>query len=121
MFFDPRLISEADSEAAEFEGFRRACLPEIVLAYNAVLNFSSHYLRRDLLLKSMDLAANIAAQGSDVAACFVEAGRMPELVDSFAWSGKNMIRADDSRARSGKTKKRKDGETLDLWTVRAPN
>lgn len=116
-----RLLIGLDSEAREFEGFRRAALPEIVLAYNAVLNFSSHYLRRDLLLKSMDLAANIAAEDSDVAACFMDAGRMPELVDSFAWSGKNMIRADDSRPRSGKSKKRRDGESLDLWTVRAPS
>jgi len=119
--FPSVLTTRAEAEAEEFKQFRRACLPEIVLAYNAVLNFSSHYLKRDMLIKSMDLAALIAAEGSDLADCFMEAGRMPELVDTFAVSSKNMIRAEEKGGKSGKSRKAKHGETLDLWTVRAPS
>ena len=96
-----------------------ACLPEVILAYITVLNLSSRYLSRDLLLKSMDLAALIAEEGSDIAACFVAAERMPELVDSFAALSKSIIHAEARGAKGGKGKKKRNGETLDLWTTRA--
>ena len=65
------------------------------------------------------MAALIASGDSDLAACFMEARRMPELVDSFAFLSKTIIQADDSGAKNGKSKKkRNNGETLDLWTVR---
>lgn len=95
-----------------------ACLPEVILAYITILDSSSRFLSRDLLLKGMNLAAVIAAEDSDLAACFIAAGRMPELVDSFACLGKTMIQADDL-GKGAKSKKRKDGETLGLWSVRA--
>ena len=104
-----------DMEAGEFEKIRLACLPEVVLAYNTVLNFSAHSLSRDLLLRSMDLAAQIAAEDSDLSSCFTAAKRMPELVDSFALSSKNIIRAEESGG--GKSKTKPDGERLDIWTV----
>ena len=113
------VVLDADEE--DFRQIRIACLPEVVLAYNVILNFSSHYLSRDLLLKSMDLAALIAAEDSGLAQCFVTAERMPELVDSFALLSKTIIRADDRGAKTGKSKKKRNGETLDLWTVRAPS
>ena len=110
-----------DADEDDFRQIRVACLPEVLLAYNSVLNFSSHYLSRDLLLKSMDLAALIAAEDSGLAECFMAAERMPELVDSFALLSKTIIRADDRGAKAGKSKKRRKGETLDLWTVRPPS
>jgi nuclear pore complex protein Nup107 len=96
-------------------------VPEIVLAYNTVLDFSSHYLSRDLLLKSMDMAALVANDESDLAASFVGADRMPELVDSFAFLSKTIIQADDRGPKGGKSKKKRNGESLDIWTVRAPS
>ena len=112
------LTTVLDEEAAEFQQLRVVCLPEIVLAYNTVLNFSARYVSRDTLLKSMDLVPMIAAEDSDLASCFIKADRMPELVDSFAWSSKNMILGCEA---GGKRKKGKDGKTLDLWTVRRPH
>ena len=100
---------------------RVACLPEIVLAYNTVLDTSSRFLSRDLLLRGMDLAAVIAAENSDLGSCFMAAGRMPELVDSFAYLSKTMIQADDMGLKCAKSKKKKNGETLSLWSVRAPS
>lgn len=113
------LMVELDADEDDFKQIRVACLPEVLLAYNTVLTFSSHYLSRDLLLKSMDLAALIAAEDSGLAECFMAAERMPELVDSFALSSKTIIRADDRGGKAGKSKKKRKGETLDLWTVRA--
>lgn len=110
-----------DAEADEFQQIRVACLPEVVLAYIRVLDSSSRSLSRDLLLKGMDIAALIAAEDSDLAACFVAADRMPELVDSFAILSQSIIQADVSGPKNGKSKKKKDGETLSLWTVRAPS
>ncbi len=69
----------------------------------------------------MDLAALIAAENADLAACFMAAGRMPELVDSFASLSMAMIQAEDRGARNVKGKKKRDGETLSLWTVRTPS
>ena len=115
------LIYLTDAEATEFSQIRVACLPEVVLAYITVLDSSSRFLSRDLLLKGMELAAVIAAEDSDLATCFMTADRMPELVDSFAGLSKTMIRADDVGPKGGKSKRRKNGETLGLWSVRAPS
>lgn len=115
------LMVEIDADEEDFKQIRIACLPEVLLAYNMILNFSSHYLSRDLLLKSMDLAALIAAESSGLAECFMAAERMPELVDSFALLSKTIIRADDKGAKAGKSKKKRNGETLELWTVRVPS
>ena len=115
------LNSLTDAEAAEFNQIRVACLPEVVLAYIAVLDSSSRFLSRDLLLRGMDLAAVIAAEDSDLATCFMVAGRMPELVDAFACVSKTMVQADDLGPKGGKSRKKKNGETLGLWSVRAPS
>lgn len=111
----------ADSEATEFEQIRVACLPELVLAYNAILNHSGYYISRDILLKSMDLAATVAAEETDLTACFSAAGRMPELVDSLALSSRNMIQAEEqgSRGGKGKSKRKLDGASLGLWSMKA--
>lgn len=114
------LMMKSDTDEEDFRQIRVACLPEVLLAYNMVLNFSSYYLSRDLLLKSMDLAALVAAEDSGLAECFIAAERMPELVDSFAVLSKTIIRADDRGAKAGKSKKKRNGKTLDLWTVRVP-
>ena len=106
-----------DNEEAEFQQLRVACLPEVILAYNSVLNFSARYISRDTLIKSMDLVPLVAADDSNLAQCFAKADRMPELVQSFAWSSKNMILGCEA---GGKRRKGKDGKTLDLWTVRRP-
>lgn len=109
-----------DEEAAEFEQIRIACLPEVVLAYNTILNYGGFVISREFLLKSMDLAAMVTAEASNLASCFMSAGRMPELVNSLALSGRNMIQADEKGSRVGKSRKKLDGEALDLWNVKPP-
>ena len=67
----------------------------------------------------MDLAAVIAAEDGDLAATFVAAGRMSELVDMFAITSKSILLADEEGSKSSKNRKKGDGETLDVWTVKA--
>jgi nuclear pore complex protein Nup107 len=115
-----QLIAHSDKEADEFERIRIACIPEVILAYNTVLNYSGYSISRDILLKCMDLAALIAAEGSDLAASFVAAGRMPELVESLALSSRNMIQAEERGFRPGKSRRKPNGERLDLWIIKPP-
>ena len=108
------LTQKKESEAEEFKQLRLACLPELILAYNSILNFSSHFAGRQILKTSMDLAVFIAEEDSNLAACLVETGRMPELMDSFAVVAKSMIVAEAKRP----GEKNKDGKTLDLWSAK---
>ena len=90
-------------------------MPEVVLAYAEVLNFSARFSSRDYYLKSMDLAATIAAEGSDIADCFMAAGRMPELVTTFAYASQGVIAADESRKKVSKSRRKMDGRSMDIW------
>ncbi|KAL8851254.1 MAG: hypothetical protein Q9221_003784 [Calogaya cf. arnoldii] len=102
-----------ESEAVEFEQLREACLPEVLLAYTAILNYSSQYLSRSYLLKSMELGATIAAPGSDLAGCFVSSKRMPEMVDALAVTSMNMLVAEEYAIGTKKMSAR-----MGLWSSR---
>lgn len=107
--------------AAEAQQIRVAVLPEIVLAYCTVLCFAGHSVTRDCLLECMNVAAAIAADGSDLAQCFKDGGRVAELVDLMAIVSRELLKADELGIGAGKAKRgrRAQGETLDIWTVRA--
>ncbi|KAL8805297.1 MAG: hypothetical protein Q9182_002065 [Xanthomendoza sp. 2 TL-2023] len=89
------LYSHDDNEARDLEQIRAACLPEVLLAYTAVLNYSAQYLSRSYLLQSLELGALVAAPDSDLAGCFVSTKRMPELVDALAVTSMNMVLAEE--------------------------
>lgn len=91
-------------------------MPEVVLAYAEVLNVSARSSSRDYYLKSMDLAAMIAAEGSDLADCFMAAGRMAELVTTFAYASRGVIAADEKGSKVGKSRRKLDGRSLDIWS-----
>ncbi|KAL8781929.1 MAG: hypothetical protein Q9203_000543 [Teloschistes exilis] len=82
-------------EALQLEQIRNACLPEVILAYITVLNYSAHYISREYLLKALDVGAAIAAKDSDMARCFAATRRMPELLDVLAVTSKNMLVAEE--------------------------
>lgn len=105
--------STDDEEALELERIREACLPELLLAYVAVMNSSAQYISRELLLASLDLGATVASKDSDLASCFNSTGRMPELVDILAFTSTNMLLAGEL----GGSKKRASTK-LSLWSVR---
>lgn len=89
-------------------------MPEIVLAYAEVLNVSARYVTRDYLLKSMDLAASIAGS-TEIADCFMAAGRMSELVTTFAYASRGVIKADEKPTKAAKSRKKMDGKSMDIW------
>ncbi|MCJ1479588.1 Nucleoporin nup84 [Lambiella insularis] len=107
-----------DDEARDIQAIKVGYLPEVILAYNSVLNFGGHALSRDILLKCMDLAATVAAKDSELAEIFVAAGRMSELVESMAIASKSILRAEEIGQQSGKKGKRVNGETMDIWSVK---
>ena len=90
-------------------------MPEVVLAYAEVLNVSARYVSRDYYLKSMDLAAMIAAEGSYLSECFMAAGRMTELVTTFAHASRGVISADEQGTKVAKSKKKLNGRSMDIW------
>ena len=83
------------------------------------MNFDGHALSRDVLLKSLNLAAIIAAEDSDLVGCFVAAGRMSELVDSLAITSVNILHAEEKGAKAGKKGKKTSGENPAIWTIKA--
>lgn len=107
-----------ENEAVEFEALRNACLPEMMLAYTSVVEVSARYVSRELLLHSMDLAAMIAGDESDIGSCFVNTGRMAELVTAFAFASQSIIRADEAPGGKGKSKRKLDGKSLEIWTTK---
>lgn len=111
-------ITEVEAEA--LAKIRKAYLPEVLLAYVSVLHFAGHAISRDMLLKSMEFAASVAAQGSDIAACFVSAGRIHELVDALAITSKAILKANEQGSKVNKGRKKgSHGESLNLWTVKS--
>lgn len=79
-------------------------------------------LTRDFLMRSMDLATVIAADGSDLLELFSKTGRMPELVNAFASASKELLivssRSKRSNTSNNSKKMKERGWTTDLWNVR---
>jgi len=90
------------------------------LAYNSVLNFGGHALSREILLQCMDLAATVASEQSDLANCFVKAGRMSEFVDTMAIASKSLLRAEEIGRKANKKVRKLNGESMGIWDVKAP-
>ena len=108
----------ASADAVDFAALRAAYLPELVLAYNTVLVVGGQMLSRQNLVRSMDLAALVADEKSGLAACFVRAGRMAELVRALAVSSRFMLKADEAGNRKGRgLRRQRSGEALAIWSV----
>jgi nuclear pore complex protein Nup107 len=109
---------KADDEAADLIKIRNWYLPEIVVAYNAVLCAAAHMISRDHLLRSMELANDVANDKTGLAECFMESGRMRELVIAFAQSSETMLKLNEMN-QSKREKKNKAGKNLAIWEISA--
>ena len=141
------MLLPPDEERETLETIRTTYLPDIVLSYISVLHFDGHHLSRDILLKIMNLAVDIAGPGgasttrrgsdgtggddnpdnlSEVCAAFRKVGRMAQLVEALTASSLSVMRADQTAAGKKKGKggqRRKSGpggENLDIWNVKLP-
>lgn len=96
-------------------------LPELVMGYASALHAAGTSSTRDYLLECMDLAAQIAAEGSDLAELLVKTGRMKELLESFASCSKALaIWTTDLKKGQGPNSKkyRETGWSRELWTIK---
>ncbi len=108
-------------EEADLEFIRMHYIPEIVLAYNTVLHAAGNFITRDALLESMELSILIANPQRDgiengLEECFVKAGRMRELVDSFALTSKVMLIL-KAEGKAWKMKRERHGKDLGIWEI----
>jgi nuclear pore complex protein Nup107 len=117
--YDTDIVDTGGDE--ELRHIRQTYLPETILAYISALHFGGTSLSRDNLLESMDLATVIAGHDSDLAASFVEAGRMTELVESLTACSKALaVATGEKRAIGSSNKKlREKGWARDLWSVKS--
>ncbi|KAF6840136.1 nuclear pore complex protein nup107 [Colletotrichum plurivorum] len=108
------------SDDPELEVLRDVYLPETLLAYISTLHFAGTTLTRDNFLECMELAATIAEKDSDIAASFVKANRMKELVEAFAACSKALAIASGEKktANSSSKKLREMGWSRELWSVK---
>lgn len=116
-----------EDEAKDLEQIRVAYLPEIIIAYVAMLHSAGRILSRDGFLDAMDLSTVIAngkaenegggAESNGLTECFVEAGRMRELMEVFAEVSKTMLIV-KSKGRPWKMNKRdRRGRNLGMWEL----
>ncbi|OCK75927.1 hypothetical protein K432DRAFT_336614 [Lepidopterella palustris CBS 459.81] len=112
-----------EDECSQLTKLRNAYLPEIILAYNSVIQAFSCFVSREFMTKSMDLATLVASEeNTELADAFVQTGRMRELVVAFAETSKAMIALGqkDGKLRS-KKKRGWKGETTKIWDVNVRN
>ena len=123
------LLNPVDEEdALELSRIRVKYLSEIIIAYNTVLHAAGNLITRECLLESMQLSVTIAtgkepeerrATEEDVNGleeCFVQAGRMRELVTSFALTSKAMLIL-KAEGKQWKPKKDREGKELGIWEI----
>lgn len=106
---------EADDDT--FTSLRDLYLPEALIAYNTVLHSAGYLITRDSLLKSMDLSVAIAKEENKLTAPLIRAGRMRELVKSFALSAKAMLVLKGLGHKPWRTKRDREGKDPGIWEI----
>lgn len=107
-----------DAEANDLAQLRNWFLPEIVLAYNSALCAAGHMITRDNLLRSMELANDVANDKTGLADCFMHSNRMRELVGALARSSEIMLKLNEAN-KGRREKKNRTGKTLGIWELTA--
>ncbi|KAK3691115.1 Nucleoporin nup84 [Vermiconidia calcicola] len=107
-----------EDEGADLAHIRVTLIPEIIIAYNTVLHAAGNLITRDCLLESMELSVAIAngKESNGLEECFVEAGRMRELVKSFALTSKVMLIL-KAEGKVWKPRKDRRGQDLGMWEI----
>lgn len=103
-------------EETDLRIVRREYIPEMVIAYNTVIHSAGFLVSRGQLLESMDLSVTVANDQNGLSKCILEAGRMGELVTSFAQTSKAMLIA-KAEGKPWKPKKDREGRDLGIWEI----
>jgi nuclear pore complex protein Nup107 len=120
-------MAQADPEPEWLDSWKLKCayIPEIVLAYLAVLQTATFFLQRDSAVssavKAMEIANLVADKENEwLQKVFLQTGRMSDLVDALAMVSKAMLRLNEHEPKKSVTKKRgSKGETLRIWDLNA--
>lgn len=103
-----------EDEVMDLAFIRKHYIPELIIAYNTVLHSAGAVISRENLIQSMDLSVEVANNGF-ISKCFKDAGRMGELVKSFAETSKKMLVL---KAEGKPWKPRKEeGKDLGIWEI----
>jgi nuclear pore complex protein Nup107 len=114
---NPGILLHAHDEQEQhyFDQIRTAYLPELIIAYNTALYTAGPTITRDAYLESMDLSVALAAsEANGLADTIASAGRMRELVKTFAEASKMML---VMKASGRPRKPGKGGRDLGLWEI----
>lgn len=104
---------------------RCAYMPEIVLAYLAVLHSAATFLKPEtaaiLVVKAMEIANLVADEEHGwLQQVFVDTKRMRELVDALARVSMFMLKLGEVEPKKSVVKKRgSKGETIRIWDLNA--
>lgn len=118
------LLQSADEEEAkDLNDIRINYIPETIIAYISVLQTAGSIISRDFLLDAMDLANDVAnstdtsrSENNGLQECFVQAGRMRELVECFAIVSKAMLVL-KAEGKKWNGDKKKMGRDLGMWEI----
>lgn len=106
-----------EEEAVDLQQIRNAYLPEVIIAYNTALYTAGPTISRESYIESMDLSVAVASESSGLTECFVQAGRMRELVSTFAQTSKMMLIMKASGGPRKSAKKERAGKELGIWEI----
>lgn len=108
---------DEDDHAIILARIRDLYLPEALIAYNTVLHSAGYLITRDSLLKSMDLAVAVAREANQLTGPLVRAGRMRELVRSFALSSKAMLVLKGLGHKPWRPRRDREGKDPGIWEI----
>jgi nuclear pore complex protein Nup107 len=108
---------DKDNSRAMFAGVRDLYLPEALIAYNTVLHSAGYLITRESLLKSMDLSVAIAQEENSLTGPLIRAGRMRELVKSFALSARAMLVLKGLGHKPWRTRRDREGKDPGIWEI----
>jgi Nuclear pore protein 84 / 107 len=92
---------------------RYAYIPDIVLAYNGIITYTSLYGEKEVLFKSIELANAIADEKNyELANAFLLTGRMGELVTALALSQRMLLRLNQQEMRFDRKREKKEEQNM---------
>lgn len=108
---------EAKSDDDTFIAIRNLYLPEAIIAFNTILHSASYLITRDSLFGSMELSVAVAKEENQLTGPLVQAGRMRELMKSFALTSKAMLVLRNLGQKKWRVRRDREGRDPGMWEI----